>query len=104
MKLKIAIISFIIEILVIISVFINNDFLLEIQIPLLIFFGYLSSSFGASFYFDWFNKKAIRNNQQDIYPYKLFIKLTPFINIFIFGFLGFLCLVFILLLVIATHY
>lgn len=103
MKFKIAIISFIIEILIIVSVFINNDFLLKIQIPLLIFFGYLSSTFGVSFYFDWFNKKAIRNNQQDIYPYKLFIKLTPFINIFIFGFFGFLSLVFILLLIVTTQ-
>ncbi len=103
MKLKIIKGSFIIEILIILSIFINNNFILEIQVPLLILFGYLSYSFGASFYIDWLNKRALKNNQQDIYPYKLLKKFTPFINIFIFGFFGFLSLVFILLLGFITH-
>lgn len=99
MKLIIAISSFIIQILIVCSVFINSDFLLKVQIPLLILFGYLSATFGASFCLDWQNEKAIRNNQQDIYPYSLLKKLTIYINIFIFGFLGLISFIFIILLV-----
>lgn len=104
MKLKIAVFAFMLDILVIISILIFNDsyILIKIQLPLMLVFGYLLSSFGASFLFDRINIKATKNNQQNTNPYKLLIQINPYINTFIFGFFGIITLLFIILLIFFT--
>lgn len=104
MKLKIAVFAFMLEILVISSILILNDsyVLMKIQLPLMLVFGYLSSSFGASFLFDRINIKATKNNQQNTNPYKLLIQLNSYINTFIFGFFSIITLLFIILLIFFT--
>jgi hypothetical protein len=72
------------------------------QLPLMIFFGYLFSAFGASYFLDKMIQKAINNNQEDINPYKLLIQINPYINLFIFGFFGILSLTSIIILILFT--
>lgn len=104
MKLKIAVFAFMLEILVISSILILNDsyVLMKIQLPLMLVFGYLLSSFGTSFLFDRINTKATKNNQQNANPYKLLIQINSYINTFIFGFFGIITLLFIILLIFFT--
>ena len=101
MKLKISIFAFVLLIVAVVSIFIYNDnfTLLKIQLPLLSLCGYFSATFGASYIFDKMIQKAIDNNQQNIYPYKLLIQKIPFINLFIFGFFGFITLTSIIILI-----
>lgn len=101
-KLIICIISFVMVLLTGLFIFIANqqDSLLNIQIPLLIAFIYLSTSFGASYFFDRIKLRAIEKNKQNINPYKPLIQFMPAINIFIFGFFGLMTLIEIITLIV----
>jgi hypothetical protein len=102
-KLIVAIIFFIFSILAVSSVFIWKDYntLIKIQIPMIIIFGYLWTTFGVSYIFDRIISRAVRNNLQNEQPYALFIRFTPLINTFIFLFFGILAIATVLILTLS---
>ncbi|MEN4760001.1 MULTISPECIES: hypothetical protein [unclassified Chryseobacterium] len=102
-KLILAIIFFILSILSILMVFILNDTetLLKIQLPLIILFGYLWTTFGVSYIFDFIISKSVVRGQQNQSPYNLLSKYSLLINAFIFIFFGILATVAILILLLS---
>ncbi|UMQ41397.1 hypothetical protein MKS83_18655 [Chryseobacterium sp. Y16C] len=103
LKLIVAIIFFILSILAVSSVFIWKDYalLIKIQLPMIIIFGYLWTSFGISYFFDRIISKAMKTGMQNENPYVLLIRLSPIINIFIFVFFGILALATVLTLTLS---
>lgn len=102
-KLLISIIFLFFSILTFSSIFIWKEYkvLINVQIPMIILFGYLWTTFGVSFIFDLIKEKSQLNNRQNKTPYSIFIKISKFFNFFIFIFFGIFSAIAILILILS---
>ncbi|UKB85002.1 hypothetical protein LF887_05050 [Chryseobacterium sp. MEBOG06] len=101
-KLIIAVVFFILSIFVIASVFIWKDYhiLMKVQMPMIILFGYLWTTFGVAYIFDTIREKSIVKGIQNEQPYAVLFRFSTLINVFTFLFFGILAIATILILIV----
>jgi len=84
----------------VVSICYDNDQekLLKINIPLIVFGSYFMGTFLVSYIFDRIITGAREKGLHMVNPYQLLIRINHYINWFVFGFFGFICTLTILLL------
>lgn len=76
----------------------NQENMLKIKVPLIVFGSYLMGTFLVSYIFDKIIIGAREKGLHTVNPYQLLIRINPYINWFVFGFFGFVCTLTIILL------